>query len=103
MRAAPGQAEAEAAVQEPAEAAASAVAARRGNGKAMNLKRTFRHLWFPDWTLRQRFPRGALRTITEAIAASDAQGVTRDLLELRNLVQVADLIVMSAMMRFYRH
>jgi uncharacterized membrane protein len=37
----------------------------------MNLKRTFRHLWFPDWTLRQRFPRGALRTISDAIADSE--------------------------------
>ncbi|MGY6216802.1 TPM domain-containing protein [Methylolobus aquaticus] len=37
----------------------------------MALKRILKHLWFPDWTLRRRFPAPALRTITAVIGESE--------------------------------
>lgn len=37
------------------------------------LRRTLKHLWFPDWQLRQRLPERALRDITEAIRDSETR------------------------------
>ena len=38
----------------------------------MNLKRTFRHLFAPDWLVYRAFPRAALRRIEAAIRQSEA-------------------------------
>ncbi len=36
-------------------------------------RRTLRHLWFPDWTLRRRLPPRALQEITHVIRDSEAR------------------------------
>lgn len=44
-------------------------AAPQGVGKAMNMKRLLRHLFFPDWLTRRRFPRPLLGRIAAVVSA----------------------------------